>query len=317
MKKKKFLITGATGFVGSCLARRLVEEGEDVSILVRDKKNSWRINDISKKMRIYECDLIDPLKTRQIVSRINPTHIFHLAAYGALPQEQSFEMMVDVNIKGTHNLLTAAVENGFDLFIHTGSSSEYGTKNASMKENDELVPINDYGVTKAAASLLVQSIAEKEKLPIIIFRLFSPFGYFEQKDRLIPSVILSALKNKPILLSSPSHVRDFIFIEDVMSAYLSSAKKKITQVQIVNIGSGKQRSVEDLVRAVVKLTGSKSKVRWGAVKKQKRQKEPEMWQANISKAKKVLSWQPTHSLEEGLVKTIAWFGNNSDYYEHG
>jgi len=309
-----YLITGATGFIGSCVTRELVRQKKHVSIIVHDKKNNWRLRDILSKLDIYECDLLgNSLNT--VVGKIIPSYIFHFASYGSLPFEDITGQMIDVNIKGTMNLINAVKKNKFKLFINTGSSSEYGIKNKKMKETDILAPINDYGIIKTAVTLFCQKEAIRNNLPIITLRLFSPYGYFEDKSRLIPSIIVNALKNQPIELSFPNNVRDFIFIEDVVNAYIKATENKSNPGEIFNIGTGKQHRVSDVVSLVLQITNSNSKVVWGKVKKQARQIEPKKWEADIFKAQEILKWTPEHELQIGLKKTIEWFRQYSYLYD--
>lgn len=309
-----FLITGSTGFVGSNLTRFLISKNKKVTVIVRDGKLNWRLRDIASELSIYESDLLSN-SLPKIIKKIRPTVIFHLATYGGLPEETDTNRMIDVNIKGTLNLVNAVKENKFKLFINTGSSSEYGIKEKSMKESDLSIPINDYGVTKAAATMLCSKIAKSEKLPIITYRLFSPYGYYEERTRLIPSIILNILNNKPVNLSSPTNVRDFIFIEDVISAYLKAVNHIFNQGEIFNIGSGKQHNINEVVNTVLQITKNSPKIAWGTVKKQSRQVEPKSWKADITKVKKEMKWYPNNNFHDGLLKTVSWFRENINLYE--
>lgn len=311
----RFLVTGATGFVGACLTRFLISQDKKVSIIVRNKKLNWRLSDISSKLTIYECDILNN-SLHEVVNKVKPTVIFHLASYGSLPDETDADRMIDVNIKGTLNIVNAVKDNKFKLFINTGSSSEYGTKKISMNESALPAPINDYGVTKTAATLFCSKIARSENLPIITFRLFSPYGYFEEKNRLIPSIILSLMKNEPINLSSPTYVRDFIFIDDVIDAYIKALEFPLKPGQIFNIGSGKQHSVKDVLAAILQETKTNPTIVWDSVKKQARQDEPKHWQADITKAKKTFKWRPKNDLYQGIAKTLNWFRINNKLYEN-
>lgn len=313
--KNRFLITGATGFVGSNIVRSLVNKGEIVSVVVRDKKLSWRLKDIASKIHTIETDILNP-SLGKIVEKIRPDYIFHLAAYGVLPHETDVRKMIDVNIKGTMNLIQAVKKNPFKLFINTGTSVEYGIKNTKMQESQIISPINDYGVTKAAATLYCQKEGVRSNLPIINFRLFTPYGYFEDINRLIPAVILSAIKNEPIYVSVPTSVRDFIFIDDIVDSYLRAIKTNFDPGEIINIGSGKEHFIEEVVSKTLEITKSRSKVEWGSVKQQERFIEPKKWEANISKARKILQWEPTYTLGQGLKETIAWFKQNQNLYRH-
>lgn len=311
--KDNFLVTGATGFIGSNLVRKLVNLGENVNIIARDLKLNWRLQDIAHKINVFKCDISD-LKLQRIIDRIKPDYIFHLAGYGNLPSEDDIYRMIDTNLKGTINLLNAVKNNPFKLFINTGSSAEYGVKELPMKESDVLMPINNYGVIKSAITLYCQKEAIRNDLPIINFRLFTPFGYFEGKNRLIPDVVLSSLEGRSIRVSSSTHVRDFIFIEDVVGAYIQTVKVQHNPGEIYNIGSGTQYFVKDIVEKILKITKSKSDVRWGAVAKQARYIEPKMWQADISKTKKMLHWESSDIIDSGLSKTIQWFRQHKDLY---
>ncbi len=138
--------------------------------------------------------------------------------------------------------------------------------------------------------------------------------YFEGDNRLVPSVILSALKGTPINVSSPAYVRDFIFINDVVKAYIDATRVKHNPGEIYNIGSGKQHSVGEIVQLILEITKSRSIIEWGAVKKQKRYIEPKKWQADMSKTKEILHFDPKNSIESGLLKTIEWFKENKKLY---
>lgn len=311
--KNNFLVTGATGFIGANLVRELVSLGQNVNVIVRDKKLNWRISDITDKINIFECDITDP-KLQEIVDKIKPDYIFHLAGYGNLPHEDNIYKMVDINLKGTINLLNALSQNPFKLFINTGSSAEYGVKDQEMKESDVLSPINNYGVVKSAITLYCQKEAVRNNLPIINFRLFTPFGCFEGKNRLIPDVVLSALERRPIKVSSPDHVRDFVFVQDVVGAYMQAIKMQYNLGEIYNIGSGTHHSVKDIVEKILTITKSGSKIQWGAVEMQARYIEPKMWQADISKVKKILNWEPKNTIDSGLQKTVQWFMQHKNLY---
>ena len=311
--KNKYLITGGSGFVGSNIVRSLVEKGERVGVIVRNKKLSWRIEDLVSKIDIYESDILSS-SLEAIVKKIRPDFVFHLAAYGVLPQERDTEKMVDINIKGTINLLNAIKKSPVKLFVNTGSAVEYGTKMKKMRESDVLEPVNDYGVSKAAATLYCQKEGIKNNLPIITLRLFTPFGKYEDKNRLIPSIILDNLNGQPIRVSTPTSVRDFIYIEDVIDAYLKATKVKFMPGEILNIGFGKQHTIQDVVESIKKLTESPSKIAWGSVKQKQGFIEPKIWQADISKTKRILNWKPKYTLDQGLDKTIDWFKKNKNFY---
>lgn len=301
------LVTGATGFIGSNLVRRLLGEGYDVHILSRDVSRAWRVKDILSSLRVHEIDLRDADKLEKVVVEVKPDYIFHLAIGGVytgpnLSDRDLFEM----NLMGTINLIEAANKIDYKAFVNTGSSGEYGKKDLIMKETDVCEPANSYGITKYAATLYASLIARSKNKPIVTLRLFSPYGPYEDPNRLISYVIKTALKNEKLLMASPNSVRDFIYVEDIAEAYIKClvvASKY--RGEIFNIGSGREVTVEQAVNKIIELSGSKSSLKWNT--KPPSLGESSRWQADISKAKSLLNWSPRFSLGDGLVKTIEWF----------
>ena len=312
LKGRKVLITGSTGFIGANLVRRFLKIGAEVHILTRTTSNKWRIKGVLKDVHEYCVDLLDYEKLASIISDIKPEIIVHTAIYGGYPFQKDIKKIIEFNFIGTVNLVNACKKVDFELFVNTGSSSEYGIKSKPMAEEDILKPVDDYGVSKVAATLYCQAVARREKLPVVTLRLFSPYGYYEEPPRLIPSVVISCLKGRNPEVSSPNSVRDFIFIEDVIDAYMKVIETSDIGGEIFNIGYGRQQSVGEVVNKIVELTANNVRPEWGSLPK--RANEPDVWQADITKAKDVLKWEPKYSLERGLAKTVKWFVENMILY---
>lgn len=315
MGGKKVLITGATGFVGSSLLRRCLQENAEVHILTTEASDKWRINDVINRVHGHCVDLLDCGQLTKIVSDINPKIIFHLAAYGVYAFQKDVNKVMETNFLGTINLVNACKNIEFELFVNTGSSFEYGIKSVPLNENDMLEPINEYGISKAASTLYCQGISKIENKSMATLRLFTPYGYYEKLPRLIPSVIISCLKSKNPKVSSPESVRDFVFIDDVVDAYIklvdNSHKAK---GEIFNIGYGKQSSIGDAVDIIIGLIGGNVVPEWGSI--QDNRIESRMWQADISKAEILLNWKPKYNLDQGLRNTIEWFKENIGLYSN-
>jgi len=307
----RLLITGAAGFIGTNLIRRLVRKKVWVHALVRQESSLWRLEEILPKITIHYCDITNGPELKRIVKAVRPDYILHLAksAYS----EQNFQEALKTNIVGTANLLEVVDTIDFRRFIYFGSSTEYGFKNEAIKESSLLHPISVHGITKAAATLLCQRLALAEKRPVTILRPFNVYGGWDISSRLLPTIILSALREKEINITGPGYRRDWIFVEDVIEAALLALKDDRAIGEIINIATGKQTTNEDILKTVEDLMGKKIKCRKGTFSP--RPWDTRNWMADIGKARKLLGWTPDHDLISGIRKTIDWFRLHQDKYE--
>lgn len=301
---KRVLITGSTGFVGANLTMELLRQGHEVHSILRQTSNQWRIADILSEMNIHWLDLSSAQAVQAAVQEIRPQVVFHLATYGGYPVQQDEQKIIETNIAGTANLLAAAKKAKPDCFVNAGTSSEYGIKEKAMNETDLLQPLSFYGASKAFSTLLCSVAWLADGMPTVTLRLFSPYGYFEEPTRLVPYVTQCFLKGEQPSLASPKSVRDFVFIEDVVEAFLLASKTENAFGEIINIAGGKQQTVGKVVELLHELCNAKTEPRWQAAKP--RANEPKKWVADIAKAKKLLGWKPKHALQQGLQKTVEW-----------
>lgn len=302
LPRKAILITGGAGFIGASLIRKLIKLNYNVNLVLKESSDLWRVKDILSKIKIYHTDLLNKKKLIEIVKKINPNFIIHLATYTNYGNQTDAEKMLEVNIKGTMNLLLASKNIDYKLFINTGSSSEYGNKNQPMNEKDCLEPISFYAVTKASASLLCQAFAREYRKPIVTLRPFSVFGPYEEAKRFIPTAIRAITKNESIKLTEGAQRRDFIYIEDVVDAYIKAMSKgKKLSGKILNIGTGKEYANDEVVEKLFKIAGKKVKIKKGAFPK--KLWDTSHWVADITMSKKFLDWKPKFTLEQGLKKT--------------
>ena len=190
------LITGSTGFIGSNLLRRLVNQNETIHIIIRNKSNLWRIHDLLDKVSVHYLDITNKQRLNKVVKKIKPMTIFHLATYGAYYNQKNFNEIQNTILQGTINLLSACKNNKFKIFINTGTNSEYGFSHFKMKENHILKPNSYYAVFKSAVTNLLSYEAVMNKLPIITVRPFHIYGPYEESSRLIPTLIKNLLNNK-------------------------------------------------------------------------------------------------------------------------
>lgn len=314
LQGRSVLVTGAAGFIGANLIRGLLRGGAQVHALTRPSTRLWRIAEIIPQLTLHLVDLTDYEGLQRMVNRVRPDVIFHLAAPGGHPwQRQDREEVLRVSVLGTANLLEATASLDYYRFVHFGSSLEYGPKDKPLKESDRLEPLTFRGAAKAAATLLCQQWARASRRPIVVLRPFSVYGYWEGAARLIPTAIRAVLSTQELALTAPGYRRDLIFVEDVVEACLLTLQAENVAGQIINVGSGQQWSNEEVIEMVQAVSGQRIPVRVGSYPA--RPSDTTHWVADIKKAKRLLGWEPQHTLRRGLEKTLAWFRLHSDAYE--
>jgi nucleoside-diphosphate-sugar epimerase len=310
---KRVLITGASGFVGANLVRRLLRDGYDIHVLLRKDYRHWRLRDITRDIHIHFVDFQNQSSLNSLLRTISADWIFHTAVYGAYSRQQDIDEMASTNILGTAHLLDAASRVGFEAFVNTGSSSEYGYLSSPPKETHLLHPNSNYAITKAAATHLCQLKAEQTRLHIPTLRLYSVYGPFEEPTRLIPTLLEHArAKTLPILVD-PTVARDFVYADDVVDAYIKAAKTKTRELgSIFNIGSGTQTTLKKIVSLMLTEFAVDRRPKWGSMPN--RSWDTSTWVADVHKAKKILHWQPKTSLQDGLKRTSAWLTDHGKEY---
>ena len=213
------------------------------------------------------------------------------------------------NMTGTVNLVEACLEAGFESFINTGSSSEYGFKDHAPAETELVEPNSHYAVAKAAATLYCGFIARTRNVRVQTLRLYSVYGPWEEPTRLIPTLIVRGLRGELPSLVDPTVARDFVYTEDVCSAYLAAAADSDAPAgAIFNVGTGRQSTLQSLVDIVRRLLGVAEEPTWGSMPS--RSWDTSTWVADISAARQELNWTPGRSLEAGLAETVKWFRSN-------
>ncbi len=308
---KRVIVTGASGFVGANLARRLLSDGHRVFLLVRPEHLPWRIEAIRADVDVRLTRLEDFEALASVVEDIRPDWVFHLAVHGAYSWQTDWAQMVQTNVLGTINLVEACLRTGFDAFINTGSSSEYGFKNQAPKETDWIEPNSYYAVTKAAGTQFCRYKARERNLHMQTLRLYSVFGPYEDSNRLMPTLIARGLSGELPPLVDPEVARDYVYADDVVEAYLLAAStQKQEPGAVYNVGTGKQTSIKEVVDIARRIMGIPLEPQWGSMPN--RAWDTGVWVADNQSICQSLGWQPKHTFESGFASMVDWFRANQE-----
>lgn len=312
----KILVTGGTGFIGSNLIRKLISSKNELHSINRNPNNIWRLSDVKDKINMHTVDLSDQKKLEKTIQKIKPEIIFHLASCGVDPSEKNFSKNIQTNLIGTYNLFSILSNQKIKKIINVGSVFEYGVpvNKYGFLETDCMNPLTLYGILKSAQTNLADYFFNSKSLPIFTLRLFTPFGMFENKGRLISDIMVALIKKKKLSISSPKSTRDFIFIDDVIDALIKSSITKNIDGKIFNIGLGKSTSVEKIIDISKNLSNFKLKIKTTKIHRRDYDLLGGKGHANISQAKKFLNWSPKYSVKDGLEKTFSWYKNNISLY---
>ena len=306
LRGRKVLITGGSGFIGSHLTRRLVNEGTDVYVAVKYNSviDNVRLADVWDEITPVEIDLrnTDSLKS---VAEILPDLIYHLAAYNHVGD--SFTQVseaFDSNGNGTVNLLQAY--EGYERFVYTSTSEVYGyQENVPFHEEAHPFPLSPYAVGKYAGELFARMKWYSANMPVAVIRPFNAFGPYQSARAIIPEIIMKCLRGVDIATTEGRQTREFNFVEDLVEGFMLAGTKDASVGEIINLGCGRETPIRDLVKLIHSLSGSESELQIGALPY--RPGEIQRMSANSAKAKALLGWESKQTLEEGLGRTIDWF----------
>lgn len=310
---KRVLITGANGFIGSHILERLIKYNADLSVILRESSDLWRIEEQLDKFKIYYADIRDLDSVSNCISKIKPEIVFHMAAYGVDSRKSNIYQAININILGTVNLLHALAKTGCEKFINTGTSMQYGNKEGLVDENSNYTPNNIYGSTKAASTILAHQLADDMDIDVTTIIPFGVFGEKEGSNKFFPQVILSILNHKEVNLTPCLQQRDYCYVENVVDAFLMAAQTKKTRGMTLNIGSGITLPLRHYVELIIEKMKTDAKINYGALEYRKN----DLWnpKVNVNKIKEVLDWYPVISIEEGIERTIDWYKDNYHYYD--
>lgn len=316
LENQRVLVTGADGFIGSHLVETLLNRGAHVRALAYyNSFNHWGWLEELKELDnvdVWSGDIRDPHFCYKLCTDIDI--VFHLAALITIPYSyKAPASYIDTNVNGTLNMCQAAMENNCKRFIHTSTSEVYGTAQyVPMDEKHPLQPQSPYSASKIGAEAIAMSFFHSYKFPITVARPFNTYGPRQSARAVIPSIIIQIAKgNSALKMGDLRPTRDFNYVLDTCNGFMALAEYEKTLGEIVNIGSGVETSIADLVKKIADLMGREVDIIHD--KERVRPKTSEVFRLCCSneKIKQLTGFVPAYGLEKGLAKTIHWFLNTS------
>ncbi|MFA6434764.1 MAG: GDP-mannose 4,6-dehydratase [Elusimicrobiales bacterium] len=319
-RKKKVLVTGGSGFIGSHLVERLCRLGAEVTVLVEyTPYNDLGLLKILPKeilagLKLAAGDLRDPELTKKIAAKKDI--IFNLGALVGIPYSYANPREVfEVNALGTLNLLLAARDAGAKKIVTTSTSEVYGTAlYTPIDESHPLQAQSPYSASKIAADKVAEAFCKTYGMPVATIRPFNTYGPRQSDRAIIPTIIIQALKKKEIKLGSCAPRRDLTYVSDTVEGFIKIAQSPRSTGQVINIGTGKDISIGELAKTILSLMGKDLKITAAAQRKRPQKSEVMRLLCDNKKAKELIGWEPKVSLETGLKKTIDWIKDHPEYY---
>jgi len=309
----RILVTGGAGFIGSHLVEKLLSLGHDVAIL--DDFNDFydpqikreNIAGLPKEVSVHQVDLRDSVSVRALFHREKFETIAHLAARaGVRPSIQNPQLYYDTNVDGTLHLLEAASATDVERFIFASSSSVYGSsKIVPFTEAQHLIQtLSPYGATKIAGEFLCSTYSHLYRMRVVALRYFTVYGPRQRPDLAIHQFTRKIYAGEPIdQFGDGSTRRDYTYIDDIIQGTLAALNYGGPMFDIFNLGENETIQLKDLIAAIEKALGKKAKINHLP----EQAGDMPLTCADISKARKLLNYNPTTRFTDGLPRFIDWF----------
>ncbi|MBU2541443.1 MAG: GDP-mannose 4,6-dehydratase [Candidatus Omnitrophica bacterium] len=307
-KNRNVLVTGGAGFIGSSIVRELLKE--KAKVIVYDNFLSGDISnlqDLGSPIDIIKGDILDKGLTR-ILKAKRIEYVFNLAAEPYIPhcyyRPQKF---FEVNANGALNVLLACRDAKVKRILQYSTSEVYGTAQyIPMDEDHPTRPLSTYAVSKLAADRLCYTLHHEQGIPVIILRQFNVYGPRETQPYIIPEIITQLAKGPELKLGNITARRDLTYVLDAAQGAIALMKCREAEGEVVNLGTGKDWSVEAMAKTCTRLMGYE-KAKIVIEKTRLRPLDVSRLQCNYSKIQKLTGWRPKVSLKEGLASTIEHF----------
>ena len=298
----KILITGATGFIGSHVAKLLVREGHEVYATIRNGSDTRRIAEILPSIQRVPYDLLEMPELNAQLEHIQPELCIHLAWYAVAGKYMAARENLGM-LNASLQLASKLASLGCRRFVGIGSCFEYDTTLGYLSENTAAKPASLYAASKLATQIALEQLGNVTGMSVVWSRLFLEYGPFEDQRRLMPAVICALLQNQQAKTTKGEQVRDYLHVEDVAAAIWAIAQSNLCG--IVNVGSGIPVTVRDVVMTIAAILGKPDLVSLGALPYSA--SEMMFLCANNRLLVENTGWAPQYDLQTGLRHTIAWW----------
>ena len=304
------LVLGGSGFIGANLVRMILAHRDDV-YGTTSSFDAWRLEELPERNRVV-VDLLVDADLESLFAEIAPRTVFNCVSYGGYSFETDARLIYLTNFNLTARLLHLLAQRSISCYVHSGSSSEYGDNCAAPDEKALAEPNSDYAVSKVACAGLIHYFGRKKGLPCANLRLYSVYGPREDSSRLIPTVIRHGVEGRYPVFVHPHISRDFIYIDDVVEAFVATALnlREEDYGESFNIGSGCKTTIADIAVISRELFGIEKDPDFSSMPD--RIWDVGDWYANPEKAGQRLDWQPRTSLREGLDRMVSWYRSLPD-----
>ncbi len=308
------LLTGITGFIGSELGRRLVQEGYEVYGLIRHTsgRSLEPISDYLDKVHLIQGDLREYHSVRLTVRESDPEFVLHLGA--VTPVRLSFDdpfSCIDVNLRGTANLVHATLSHAPNLrsFILASTMEVYGwqQKEEPFSEELPLHPASPYAVSKAAADMYVRMMGRVSDLKYTVLRPCNSYGRKHETGFVVEYLVTAMLRKQKVYLGTPNSVRDMMYVDDHIAAYLAAMNNEQANMETFNVGTGGGTPMEELANQIAQVTGYNGSIIEGyppGYPHRPAFADPHYLSLSARRIREKLGWEPKYSLIDGLRETV-------------
>ena len=305
MKNDRLLVVGGTGFIGQHVVEMALDKGFDITVLT---KNNHNLTDELDGVTYLSADISHKAS---LLTRLESKVFDYVINLGGYVDHANYlnggDKVYDVHFNGVRNLVDCIDKSKIKGFVQLGSSDEYGNNPAPQSEIQREAPISPYSCAKVASTYFLQTLYKTDKFPAVILRPFLVYGPGQGIERFIPQIIKGCINNQKFPTSKGEQLRDFCFIDDIIQAIFSSLDNGNAHGEVINIASGKPASIKKMVNTIVDMIGS-GEPQFGQVAY--RNGENMALYGDIAKAKEILDWKSSVSLEQGLAETIRWVKKN-------